>query len=343
MKLVVRTVNKNYNVIFEHNILDHINDYYFFSGKKVMIVTDDGVPSFYSEKIASQINNSFVITLRQGEQTKSLESFEYLNKILLEHNFSRNDVLIALGGGVIGDLCGFVSSTFKRGIKFVNIPTTSLSQIDSSVGGKTAINFNGVKNIIGSFYQPEVVLIDFDTLKTLSSRHLNNGLIEALKMGLILDRELYYIFKENKQFERIEEVIFRSVKAKISVVEQDEKESYYRMVLNFGHTLAHGFESIFNLEGIYHGEAVANGMLYMIDNKELQKDVHRIMSNLNIPFVGDYNIDKMFSYLINDKKAEDNSINIVIVKTEGNGEITKISLDELKKRIVGEKNEFNNW
>ena len=343
MKLEVRTLNKNYQVIFDYNILDHMNDYYSFNDKKVMIVTDDGVPSFYSEKIASQINNSFVITLKQGEQTKSLESYETLCKILLEKSFSRNDVLIAIGGGVVGDLCGFVSSTFKRGIKFINIPTTSLSQIDSSVGGKTAINFNGIKNCIGSFYQPELVLIDFNTLKTLSSRHLKNGLVEALKMGLILDKELYQIFKENKQYEKIEEVIYRSVKAKVDVVEKDEQESYYRMILNFGHTLAHSFESIYNLEGIYHGEAVANGMLYMIDNYELKEEVYKIICNLNIPLIKDYDLDKAFSYLINDKKAIDKNINIVLVNEEGKGEIVIISLEELKRRIVGEKNELNNW
>ncbi|MDY2575681.1 MAG: 3-dehydroquinate synthase [Bacilli bacterium] len=343
MELEVKLSEKSYKVVLQRGILNNLNSYYDFNNRKVLVITDDGVPSIYSEKVVNQISNSYLLVLKQGEQTKSIDSFIKIQTFLLENNFSRNDIVIALGGGVIGDLSAFCASTYKRGIKFINIPTTSLSQIDSSVGGKTAIDFLDTKNVIGTFYQPEIVLIDFDTLKTLPSRHLYNGLVEALKMGLILDEELFNIFKQNEYLTRIEEVIYLSIKRKIEVVQKDEKESYYRMILNFGHTLAHPFESINNFENILHGEAVASGMLYMIDDQKLKKDVYKIINTMNISLVKDYSLEEVFDYLVNDKKADTNYINVVLVKNVGQGQIVKMTYEELKERIAGEKDELNNW
>ncbi|MDD7735906.1 MAG: 3-dehydroquinate synthase [Bacillales bacterium] len=343
MELEVKLSEKSYKVVLQRGILNNLNSYYDFNNRKVLVITDDGVPSIYSEKVVNQISNSYLLVLKQGEQTKSIDSFIKIQTFLLENNFSRNDIVIALGGGVIGDLSAFCASTYKRGIKFINIPTTSLSQIDSSVGGKTAIDFLDTKNIIGTFYQPEIVLIDFDTLKTLPSRHLYNGLVEALKMGLILDEELFNIFKKNEYLSRIEEVIYLSIKRKIEVVQKDEKESFYRMILNFGHTLAHPFESVNKLENILHGEAVASGMLYMIDDQKLKKEVYRIIKTMNISLVRDYSLEEVFDYLVNDKKADTNYINVVLVKNVGQGQIVKMTYEELKERIAGEKDELNNW
>lgn len=336
MKLDVNLTSNNYHVILEKGLLSHINDYYNFENKKVLIVTDDGVPSSYSDLLLKQIDNSILLVLPQGEKTKSLEGFSKVHQVLLNNNFSRNDIIVALGGGVIGDLSAFCASTYKRGIKFINIPTTTLSQIDSSVGGKTAINFEGTKNIIGTFYQPEIVLIDFEVLQSLSKRHLYNGLVEALKMGLILDEKLYDIFKMENYLAHLEEIIARSIQRKIEVVQADEKESYYRMILNFGHTLAHAFESIYSLEGIYHGEAVANGMLYMIDNDNLKEEVKNIISKMNIDIINEFDIGQVFDYLQKDKKVENDGVNIVLVNEVGKGEITKVFFDDIKKRIVGE-------
>ena len=343
MKLEVKLETKTYDVVLERGLLNHVNDYYDFKNHKVLIVTDEGVPCKYLGLLLEQIENAYSITLPQGEGTKSIECFMKVQEELLKHNFGRSDIVVALGGGVVGDLSAFVASTFKRGIKFINIPTTSLSQIDSSVGGKTAINFMDTKNMIGTFYQPEIVLIDFDTLKTLTTRHLYNGLVEALKMGLILDEELYSYFKNGTYLDNIEKVIERAVERKIEVVEEDEKETYYRMILNFGHTLAHPFESINHLEGIYHGEAVANGMLYMIDEPNLKKEVYQIIKGMNIKLVKNYDLDEVFNYLVNDKKTSNDSINIVKVNKVGQGEITKVSLVSLKERIRGEEDELNNW
>ena len=313
MILKVNLLEKKYQVILENGLLEHINDYYDFKNHKVLIVTDDGVPKSYHQTLLKQIENSQVIILEQGEKTKSIESFIKLQTFLLTNKFSRSDVIIALGGGVIGDLTAFVASTFKRGMKFINIPTTSLSQIDSSVGGKTAINFMDTKNVIGTFYQPELVLIDFLTLKTLSKRHLYNGLVEALKMGLIADEKLNQIFKNQEYLNMIEEVIYISIKNKIKIVEKDEKENHDRMILNFGHTLAHPFESINQLSGIYHGEAVANGMLYMIDDKCLKKEVFDIISSMQINLIKEYDLNQVMDYLENDKKTNGEEINVILV------------------------------
>lgn len=343
MKLNVHTNDKDYEVIFGRNILKNICEYFNFENKKALIVTDEGVPSIYIEKLMNKINNSELIILKQGEKTKSVDNYIKILEYLLNNNYSRNDVLIALGGGVIGDLVAFCASTYKRGMNFINIPTTSLSQIDSSIGGKTAINFLNTKNVIGSFYQPNLVLIDFDTLKTLPSRHLYNGLIEALKMGLILDQELYQLFKEEKYLKDIEKVIYLSVKDKIKVIQEDEKEKQYRMILNFGHTLAHPFESIFNLQNIYHGEAVASGMIYMIENLKLKAEVYKIIKNMGINFIDNFDIDQIFTYLQNDKKAFGEKINIIVVSEVGKVKIESIDINALKEKIRGELNGFNDW
>ena len=242
MILKVNTKSKDYQIVLERGLLEHINDYYFFNDSKVLIITDNGVPEYYLEMLMKQIPHAISLIVKQGEQAKSLENFILISQTLLNNNFSRKDILIALGGGVVGDLTGFVASTYKRSIRFINIPTTTLSQIDSSVGGKTAINFNGVKNVIGTFYQPEIVFIDFNTLNTLPKRHFYNGLVEALKIGLILSKELYDIFKKENYLDYLDEIIVQAIKLKINVVENDEHESHYRQILNFGHTLAHGFE-----------------------------------------------------------------------------------------------------
>ena len=339
MKLEVNTNSKKYPIILERGVLNHVCDYYSFDGSKVLIITDEGVPSIYLRTLLKQIPNAKSLTLKQGEQTKSIESFSLVHQELLKLEFSRNDILIALGGGVIGDLTGFVASTYKRGIRFINIPTTSLSQIDSSVGGKTGINFNGVKNVDGTFYQPELVLIDFDTLKTLPSRHLFNGLVEALKMGLILSKDLYEIFKKDNYLDYLEEIITQSVILKKEIVEQDEKENNIRAILNFGHTLAHGFESYSYFEGIYHGEAVANGMLYMIEDESLRNEVRGIIHKMNIEILNDFSTLEIMKYIGNDKKVEGQGIKLVLVNKVGKGEIVKCSLEQLKNRIEGERDE----
>ena len=174
MNITINLNDASYNIYTGRNILKNLSSYYNFENKKVLIVTDSNIPSLYTKIIEDKINITSTLILEPGENSKSFESYLLITDVLLKNNFSRKDIVIALGGGVIGDLVGFACSTFKRGINYINIPTSTLSMIDSSIGGKTAINYHEIKNVIGSFYQPRLVLIDFDLLKTLNKRHFNN-------------------------------------------------------------------------------------------------------------------------------------------------------------------------
>lgn len=331
MELTLNTTLSSYKIIIKKGVLNNLKDY-LDDNSKVMIISDDGVPFSYVGKVKSQFSNAYSHIIPQGEKSKSIENFVNIQKDLLEHNFTRNDILIALGGGVVGDLTGFVASTFKRGIKYIQIPTTTLSQIDSSVGGKTAIDLDDYKNVVGSFYQPSLVLIDVDTLKTLPTRHFYNGLIEALKIGLTYDESLVSLFEEDNFEDNVEQIIEKAVYLKKLVVEKDEKELNERKVLNFGHTIGHAIESI-NLGKMLHGECVAKGMLYFIENNELKEKVKNILGKMQI--LSNYNIDTdlLMKYIKNDKKANSNSVSIISVDKIGTYKIIDLSYEEVLKKV----------
>lgn len=237
----------SYDIVVRRAILEQAYRHIDLN-RRVLIVTDEGVPASYTHTLARQCRENVIHAVAVGEKSKSLEIFGELLRTMLDHDFSRKDCVVALGGGVVGDLAGFAASAYMRGIDFYNIPTTLLSQIDSSIGGKTGINFGGVKNSVGAFYQPKKVLIDPELLCTLPPRHISNGLAEAIKMALTSDRDLFELF-ERKDYGignyeiLIDEIIERSLIIKKSVVEQDEKESGMRKILNFGHTIGHGIEA----------------------------------------------------------------------------------------------------
>jgi 3-dehydroquinate synthase len=300
--------------------------------RKCLIVTDSGVPEKYSKTVASSCKEFNIITIPQGESSKSFDNYKMLCSALLEFGFTRTDCVVAVGGGVVGDLAGFAASTFMRGIDFYNIPTTLLSQVDSSIGGKVAINLSNVKNIIGAFHQPKRVLIDPDVLSTLPQRQISNGLAEAFKMSLTSDEELYGIFKEGKAFDRIEKVIELSLKIKAFVVEQDEKETGLRKILNFGHTLGHGIEAEEELRGMYHGECVAIGMIPMC-GKSIREEVKNILTSLNLPTKINGNLEKMLSAATHDKKCDGMNISVIRVNTPGSFIIDKITVEEWKEEI----------
>ena len=239
MNIHMNLEENSYDIIVERGILacagSHLN-----LERRVLIVTDTGVPAAYARTIADQCKAPVLYTIEPGEASKSLEMFGSLLQAMLEHGFSRKDCVVAVGGGVVGDLSGFAASSYMRGVDFYNIPTTLLSQIDSSIGGKTAVNLDGVKNMIGSFYQPRKVLIDPELLNTLPERQISNGLAEAVKMALTSDGELFDIFESRDIKNNLDEIIIRSLNIKKNIVEQDEKESGLRKILNFGHTIGHG-------------------------------------------------------------------------------------------------------
>ena len=329
MKIHVDLDKSGYDIIVERGILDNAHTELELD-RKVLIVTDSGVPSEYAQKIAKKCSHPYIVTIEEGEESKSFESLESLCKRMLDEGFTRKDCAVAVGGGVVGDLTGFAAASYMRGIDFYNIPTTLLSQVDSSVGGKVAINLCGVKNIVGAFYQPKKVLIDPDVLSTLDKRQIASGMAEALKMSLTSDKELYEIFKSGKATENIDEVIVRSLMVKKSIVEQDEKELGLRRVLNFGHTLGHGIEGATNLGELYHGECVALGMLPVCSD-EIRDELLAIYRSVGLPTNISANMERILEVATHDKKREKNDLSVVIVKTPGSFEIEKMPIEKWKE------------
>jgi 3-dehydroquinate synthase len=238
---------------------------------------------------------------------------------------------VAVGGGVVGDMAGFAAAIFMRGIDFYNIPTTVLSQVDSSIGGKTAIDFMGYKNLVGAFYQPKKVVIDSETLKTLPQRQISNGLAESVKMALTSDAELFKIFENSDIYkdEVIDEIIYRSLLIKKDVVEKDEREGGLRKILNFGHTLAHAIESINEMEKYYHGECVAIGMLPMCSD-DIKPRLTSVLEKLNLPTGLEGTSEELINACKHDKKAFGNNITIVTVNKIGEFEMKNISFIEFE-------------
>ena len=304
--------------------------------RRVLVVTDTGVPAQYAETLAAQCREGVICTVETGEQSKSLEVFGQLLQTMLSHSFSRKDCVVAVGGGVVGDLSGFAASAYMRGIDFYNIPTTLLSQIDSSIGGKTAINFGGVKNIVGAFHQPKKVLIDPDLLKTLPKRQIANGLAEAIKMSLTSDKELFELFETQDIEASLETIIVRSLLIKKNVVEQDEKETGLRKILNFGHTIGHGIESC---EDLYHGECVALGMIPMC-GEALRPRLVEVLKKCDLYRELDYNWEAITEAAFHDKKADGDTVTVTTVARPGAFELKTMKclevIDLAKACLKGE-------
>ena len=315
MKIHMDLPRDGYDILVERGILSRAKEHLNLN-RRVLIVTDTGVPEAYPKLLAEQCGQSTVCTLPMGEETKSLDAFGQLLQAMLDRGFSRKDCVVAVGGGVVGDLAGFVASAYMRGIDFYNIPTTLLSQIDSSIGGKTAINFGGVKNVAGAFYQPKKVLIDPELLKTLPPRQIANGLAEAVKMSLTSDAELFALFEQEDIGENLDQIIIRSLLIKKSVVEQDERETGLRGILNFGHTVGHGIESSAGMSGLYHGECVALGMLPMC-GEALRPRVIAVLKKCGLYQRLQYDWDKITEAAFHDKKADGDTVTVTTVDRPG--------------------------
>ena len=331
--------NNSYDIIVERGILANASNHLNLN-RRVLIVTDSGVPREYAETVAAQCKESVILTVQEGEASKSLDTFGKLLEAMLKNGFSRKDCVVAVGGGVVGDLSGFAASAYMRGIDFYNIPTTLLSQIDSSIGGKTAINFGGVKNIVGAFYQPKRVLIDPELLGSLPPRQISNGLAEAIKVSLTSDPELFDIFENKSIQDNLDEIIIRSLNVKKSVVEKDEKESGLRKILNFGHTVGHGIESSEGMSDLYHGECVALGMIPMC-GEDIRERVIDVLKKCNLYKVLSYDWDKIAEAAFHDKKADGGSVDVTVVEAIGKFEIKTVKcldvIDEAKRVLEGLK------
>lgn len=318
MKLTMNLGTRSYDIILKDGCLANLHQFADLTHRRVFVLTDSGVPARYAQTVLDQCANGTVYTIPQGEGSKCLKVYGQVLQAMLEFGMDRRDLLVAVGGGVVGDLGGFCAASYMRGIDFINCPTTTLSQIDSSIGGKTAIDLGSAKNIVGAFWQPKVVLIDPETLATLPRRQYINGLAEAVKAGLIADPELFELFENGDVDKDIETIIYRSLLVKKKIVEQDERESGARKALNFGHTIGHGIEAVKGVRGrrtngLYHGECVALGMLPMIEDRSLQKRTRAVLRKLGLPVRTGVDKHKVLEYMHHDKKSGGSSITVIRV------------------------------
>ena len=341
-KLNIITKTEKYPIIIGSNLMVNLSKIFKLNSigfEKCLIVVDKNVPKKFVSNIKRSLKNKeiYFTFFNASEKNKNLNSVNKIIKILLKKNFSRYDCLISLGGGITGDVSGFAASIFKRGLKFINIPTTLLAQVDSSIGGKTGVNSVHGKNLIGSFYQPLLVITDTQFLKSLSKREVICGYGEILKHSLInnkkffnfLDKNLKKILNLSSPF--IEKTIYESCKIKKKVVEKDEKETGLRKILNFGHTFAHAYEaSIGYSHKLNHGEAVILGMKtalsFSLKEKILKRSEYNLIINhiynSGLPFsIKKYfstkDLSKILSFMIKDKKNNSGNINLVLLKRIG--------------------------
>lgn len=312
MKLTVNLPQSAYDIHIGSGLLQKAGELLNLN-RRVLVVTDDGVPPEYAAKVASAAKDATLVTVPQGEGSKAIPTYEKLLLTMLEKGFGRGDCVVAVGGGVVGDLAGFVAASFMRGVDFYNIPTTLLSQVDSSVGGKTAINLGHIKNIVGAFHQPRKVLIDTDTLKTLPPRQIASGMAEVIKMSLTSDPELFSMLEEGEG--DYATLIARALQIKISVVEQDERESGLRKILNFGHTIGHGIESVGD-GAFFHGECVAMGMLPMCGDG-VKARLLPVLQHYALPTGCSMDAEKVYAAMLHDKKAQSGRVTVVRVPEPG--------------------------
>lgn len=342
-KIDINLDKNSYPIYIEDGLLDNIGSRIRegYKGKKTALVTDENVNNLYGNKILNElINEGYevkLIVLPSGEKTKSVTELVNLYNNFLDFEMTRSDLIIAFGGGVIGDLTGFAAATFLRGINFLQIPTSLMAQIDSSIGGKTAIDLPRGKNLVGSFYQPKAVFIDPLLLRTLDKRFLYDGMAEVIKYGAIKDRDLF----DNLMSYKGEEELFYNMKYVIETccnikkffVENDEKDTGQRMILNFGHTIGHAVEKYFNYEKYTHGEAVAIGMYSITCKSELlgltakgtSEKIKDILIKYKLPFeIEVENKQSIINAVYLDKKNMGSSINIILLRDIGKSFIKTI-------------------
>lgn len=342
----------SYNIIIDHGLIKEIGFAIskIYNGDKIAIITDDNVNKYYGDIVEKSLKakgyNTLKIVIPPGEKSKSVESLLKLYSDLLEFKINRGNLIVALGGGVVGDLTGFCASTLLRGIPFIQIPTSLLAQIDSSIGGKVAVDLPQGKNLIGSFYHPKAVYIDPEVLNTLDKKFINDGLGEVIKYGLIKDVNLFSRLEKIKDYKELMEsmdyIIYTCCNIKKEVVQRDEKDMGERMILNFGHTIGHAIEKLQNYTGLSHGEAVAVGMYKITMKSEelgiskagLSEKIKSLLIKFNLPYEEDNFAKNELLEAINfDKKNINKNINLVLIKDIGESFIKSVPIDEMKKYL----------
>lgn len=354
METIRVNTSTQYNILIDDNLLDNCGKLIkeVTSADTIAIITDDNVDKYYGKQVAlslkSQGYNVCKFVFPHGEKQKNYRTLLDIYDFLIENKLTRTDCLVALGGGVVGDITGFAAATYLRGIDFIQIPTSLLAQVDSSVGGKTGIDLECGKNLVGAFKQPKLVLCSISALSTLTDEFFSDGMGEVVKYGMIKSPELFDIIsKENikNNSTLLKEVISKCIGIKRDVVEADEFETGERKLLNFGHTLGHAIEKAGNFTSITHGKAVGIGMALMsnicVTNGLCDKNAHNklidCLIKYDIPVSCEYTINELISYSLTDKKRNGNNISLIICPDIGKSQIIKLNIEDYKKFIIGGK------
>ena len=348
MKTVHVETGIPYDIFIERGILDSCGKYVkqLSDAKRVTVISDSNVAALYKWRVINSLSQEgFEVTTHvfpAGEESKNLNTIAEMYNTLANFGMTRKDIVVALGGGVTGDMAGFAAATYLRGIDFIQIPTSLLAQVDSSVGGKTGVDIAQGKNLVGAFHQPKAVLIDPDTLNTLPDLYVRDGMAEVIKYGCIKDADFFENLEQTNALDHIEDVIEVCVSIKRDVVSRDERESGERMLLNFGHTLGHSIEKLYDFKGISHGMAVAIGMVLISRAGEKQgitqsgttDRIIALCKKYGLPISDKATFAEMANAAQSDKKTAGTSINLVLLNKIGDSFTQKVELNKLEEFIT---------
>jgi 3-dehydroquinate synthase len=343
----VATDSKIYSVYIKKGIIKECGIIIkkLYTGKKIGIVTDSNVNRLYGEKLKASLGKegyeSVIVEFEAGESSKSINSLEKICSLLLEGGITRGDLIVTFGGGVPGDLGGFAASVLLRGIRYIQIPTTLVAQVDSSIGGKVGINLKEGKNLMGSFYQPEAVITDTELLTTLDEKYIADGMGEVIKYACIKDEGLFKLLEDGNHTissPMADDIIEKCCTIKAELVRVDEKDNGARMLLNFGHTFGHAIEKYYDYSRYSHGEAVALGMVHITSRAEAMgltqegtlDNMIKLLKRYNLPYtLSEMDKSRIREYVLKDKKIRGDSINLILLKKIGEAYIHNIKKDEI--------------
>lgn len=353
MELTVSLPQHSYKIQIDNQGLEQVGDWAksVWKPQKIAVITDETVDGLYGKLVMDSLKEAGFEAIKKvvpvGETSKSLQMASDCYDFLADNQMTRSDGVLALGGGVIGDLAGYVAATYMRGIHFLQVPTTLLAQVDSSIGGKTAVNTSKAKNLVGAFWQPDAVLIDIQTLNTLEPRRIREGIGEIIKYGAIADKQLWNLLAgfetEQDLLKDAAEVILACLKIKKKVVEEDELDNGIRLILNFGHTIGHAVENTIGYGIVTHGEGVAIGMIQIsqvaeekgLTPKGTTEELRKMSKKFGLPTSHDpWDAEALYHALTHDKKTRGGNIKIILLEEIGKAKICSIPIEEMKDYLI---------
>ncbi len=347
MRLEVQTA-RPYSVVIENGLLDRVGELALETrkpGSKAMLISDSNVFPLYGERVQASLERAGFPVSRfvfpAGEGSKQISTVCEMYRALSENGFTRTDFIVTLGGGVTGDMGGFAAATFLRGMEFIQVPTTLLSQVDASVGGKTGVDLPFGKNLVGAFHQPAAVLTDPETLKTLPDHFFRDGMGEVIKYGCIADEPLFQALEEGKALEDLEDLLARCVRCKKELVEEDTRDTGRRMILNFGHTFGHALEKLHNFQDLTHGEAVGIGMVWAcrvgerlgVTPEGTADRVLEVLKRYGLPTQDEFSWEQVVDATALDKKSDGATLRVILLSKIGESVIRPMTREALKELL----------